>query len=365
MATNTKINGSEYYRIRRTVGYKIVDGEKKPIIKSFYGTSKGNAEDQYKEYLKAEARKEYEKKYGKDLTTFHERANFFIKNSLLVSQKYASGTKVRYESSYRVHIEGTWIDKMAVKDIVPNDVQLFYNELNVSKSTLQMIHRFMSAFYRWMIRNKYATDILSAIDMPIKKDTKKSEEIIVWDDESWDILTSRNFDFRHDLMVKMLCYSGMRIGEVLGLKYGDIRDNEIHIVRQYSMGELKKPKRNSKRVVPLHQKIERSLELHKEQHAKEMAANKYETEFIFTTDTGQLIDISNLTRSFNRFYKRHGIPQNTFHTYRRTFCTKLCEAEVPLEVASKLLGHKSLEVTAEYYALVRKPTKDNAISRLK
>lgn len=365
MATNTKINGKEYYRLRRTVGHRIVNGKKVPIIKNFYGTSKSNAENQYEKYIKEEAKKEYEKKQSKDMASFHDRANFFIDNSLSVSQKFASGTKVRYESSYRVHIEGTWIDEMLIKDIHAVDIQLFYNQLDVSKSTLKQINRFMSAFYKWMVRNEYAQDIIAAIDLPVKRDTKKSEDVEIWDADSWELLTSRNFDFRHDLLIKLLCYSGMRIGECLGLKYSDIHDNEIHVVRQYSMGEIKPPKYNSQRNIPLHYKVKVSLEEHRKIHEQEMRKYKYETDYIFTTEKGKLLDISNITRSFKRLYAREGIQAHSFHTYRRTFCTKLCEADVPLEVASKLLGHKSLEITAKHYALVSKSSKDNAINKLK
>ena len=54
MATkkNTSINGNEYFRIRRTI-----DGR----IKNFYGSSKGDAERKYKEYLEELAERKYQK----------------------------------------------------------------------------------------------------------------------------------------------------------------------------------------------------------------------------------------------------------------------------------------------------------------
>lgn len=47
--TNSNINGHEYFRTRVTVGY---DAKGKPIRKSFYGTSKSDAEAKKKKYLK-------------------------------------------------------------------------------------------------------------------------------------------------------------------------------------------------------------------------------------------------------------------------------------------------------------------------
>ena len=361
--TNTTINGHyEYYRITRTIGH---DSAGRPIKKQFCGKSKGDAERRYDNFLKEQARLKYEGEQILNTTTLHDRAIEYIENTLNVSQKYSNGTKIRYKSAYNCHIKDTWLDKMVVKDIHPSDLQRFYNQLDVSISTLKQVNRFMSTFFKWMLRNEYSNDLTAAIELPVKRDTKKSETIVIWDDDSWNLLTSQNFDFRHDLLIKLLCYSGMRIGECLGLKYGDIKGDIIHINRQYSMGEIKAPKYNSKRDIPMHDKVKEALEIHRKWHKQEMIDRDYNTEYIFTTNSGKLIEPSNLATAFNRFYKRIGITPQNFHIYRATFCTKLCESGVPLEVASKLLGHKSLEVTAKHYALVRQDSKIDAINKLK
>lgn len=95
-----------------------------------------------------------------------------------------------------------------------------------------------------------------------------------------------------------------------------------------------------------------------------MAQCNYSTEFIFTTHTGNLLDYHNIRTAFIRFYKRNQLPEKKLHAYRATFCTELCRAGVPLEVASKLMGHKSIEVTAKHYALVKQDVKIDAINRL-
>ena len=363
--TNTSINGKDYFRIRRTVGHKIVDGKREPVIKSFYGSSKGDAEKRYDNYLKEQARLKYEKESAYDNATLRERALDYIENAMLPSSRLASGTKKRYQSSYNVHVKDTYLDSMIVKDISAMDLQRFYNQLDVSMSTLKQVHRFMASFYKWMARNDYAFDITSAIELPIKQQRKIKEDIVIWEDESWEKLTSSKFDFRHDFLIKLMSYSGMRISECLGLKYADIHGDVIHVSRQYTEGELKEPKAKSKRDIPMHPKLIAAYEDHVARHQAEMARYGYKTDFVFTTQHGMMYDYSNISKAFDKFYAREGIPRHTFHTYRATFCTKLCEAGVPLEVASKLLGHKSLEVTAKHYALVRQETKKDAIALLK
>lgn len=363
--TNTEVNGHKYYRITRTIGHKIVDGKKVPIKKQFLGTSKGAAEKKYDAYLKEQARIRYEGEQIMDIATFNFRAKEYIDNALTVSAKYADGTKDVYEGAYHNHVEGTWLDKMCVRDIKAATIQKFYNELDVSKSTLKRINKFMSAMYTWMVRNDYANNVLDAVEMPEKEDTTQSEEIIIWNDTDLHYLVSRNFDFRADFLIKLMSYTGMRIGECLGLRYGDIWDSTVHVSRQYNLGSIKAPKYNSKRDIPMHFNLIVAYARHKAWHEEEMRQSGYKTDYIFTTKYGTLYEVANLRRAFNRFYKREKIEPQTFKTYRSTFCTNLCKAGVPLEVASKLLGHKSLEVTAKYYALIHKETKREAIDKLR
>lgn len=162
----------------------------------------------------------------------------------------------------------------------------------------------------------------------------------------------------------MLNYTGMRISELLDLKYSDIEGNVIHITSQLYEGAHPLPKYGSVRDVPMHNKLVRELEVHRAWHEEEMRQNGYSTEYIFTTKTGQQYDRHNLNRSMNRFYNSIGVEPHGFHVYRATFCTNLCRAGVSLEVASKLLGHKSLQVTAAHYDLIKHDTQQSAINAL-
>lgn len=355
--TNTTVNGKNYFRLRRTV-----DGKQK----NFYGTSKGDAEKKYKQFLEERAREKYEKAQYYSSATIHERAKEFIDNSLSVSQKYARGTRERYESAYRTHISGTDFDKMAASDVRAADIQKFYNELPVSAQTLKSVSKFMSAFWKWLVLNDYAPNVIVAVDLPIKPDNSRHSGIQIWEDKEIHKILM-NIDkteyFRISFMVKVLLYTGMRIGEVLALRYSDIKDGYIHVNRQVYMDEIKQPKYNSARTIPLHDALAEALEKHKEWHRQEMLNRDYKTPYIFTTSKGTLYGVSNIRRRINRFYDAINVPHKNIHTYRSTFCTQMCRCDVPLEVASKLLGHKSLEVTAKHYQMIKNDTMEEAIEK--
>lgn len=360
--TNTSINGKDYYRIRRTI-----DG----VQKSFYGSSKGDAEKKLKRYLEELAEEKASRKASYDSSTIGDRAEEYVENVLKVSQRYTKGTINRYVGEYERHIKGSSLADMKVKDISASDVQQFYNSLDVSQHGIKELNKFMSGFFKWMQRNGYCDNFLPAVEIPKKEDTSRHEEIVIWEDDeiarilsAMDACEKPQNRHRQYFLVYLLLYSGVRISEALGLKYSDIKDGIIHIDRQYYLGELKEPKWGSKRQIPMHEELKRAYEIHREWHQQEMETNGYETEFVFTTSNGRLYHQASVRKALERFYKSNSIPYKHIHAYRATFCTQMCRCGVPLEVTSKLMGHKSLEVTAAHYALVRQDSMVNAISLL-
>lgn len=366
--TVTAKDGKEYtyYRITRTIGHEWKDGKKVPVKKQFVGTSKGNAEQKYKKYLEDQA----VDKLAEDLEieairskTFGQYAEEFTYKVFPYSS-YARGTKRRYEQSYRCHIKNSWISSMPLSEIKARTIQEFYTQLDVSQQNLKAINKWMAAFYKWLSLNEYGDNILAAVSLPDKPDNRQQHGIIVWEPEEIRSIITHSTHHRLHFMMVMMYYAGLRVSECCGLEYDDITNNMISIKKQYYQGELSPPKHNSYRNIPLHPEAAKALNIHKAWHEQEMIENRYHSSFIFTSKSGQLLEYGNVRRSFIRFYKKHGITEKKIHAYRATFCTELCRAGVPLEVASKLMGHKSIEVTAKHYALVKQDVKIEAINKL-
>ena len=53
-----------------------------------------------------------------------------------------------------------------------------------------------------------------------------------------------------------------------------------------------------------------------------------------------------------------------FHTYRHTFGTNLCRKGVAIQIASSLLDHADINVTAKYYVDVSQDEKQQAVDLL-
>lgn len=372
--TNCVINGKSYFRITKVVPVRTKAGTIERKKKPFYGSSESAAKKKYDQYLenfyKEEEQRKKEQEQQKDILekiTLQDRAEEYVENVLLVSQKYAKGTISQYCGAYKNYIKDSSLGMMPLKDICPMDLQMFYNSLDVSQQRLKAIHKFMSAFNKWLCLSNYSSDFVSAVELPKKDSNTRHDGIVTWTEEEVEqILSCMARQPRHKqyFLVHLLLYSGMRISEALALKYSDIHDGAIHIERQYYLGEEKAPKWNSKRIVPLHEKLIEPLRIHKEWHENEMQKNGYKTDYVFTTSNGNLFHQASVRKALLRFYNRNNIPYKHIHAYRATFCTQLCRCNVPVHVASKLLGHKNIDVTVAHYALVKEDTLEDAIREL-
>lgn len=353
--TNTTIGGKNYYRIRRTI-----DGE----TKTFYGRSKTDAEQKYKDYIEGKSRDAPVANENYSEKAFRSMARDYIKTVLMPSQKYATATKERYSTAYKAHIAGTWLDKMRLHEIRASDIQRFYNELPVSKQTLATVNKFMRGFNRWLVMNEYAKDFISPVEIPRKPENKRHDGIVVWSDEEIQTILDNIQGHRLCFFIYILLYTGARISEAIALEHSDICDGVVHIKRQCYCGELKPPKYHSVREVPIHEELWIAYQKHIEWQKQDMEKYGYETNLLFTTSTGNMYDPKSIRKSLKKFYDSHGMSYKSPHAYRATFCTQMCRCGIPIQVASSLMGHKSIEVTASHYTRVQRDSKEDAIARL-
>jgi len=350
--TTIKSKGKEYnyFRITRTIGHRYKEGKKVPIKKQFVGSSERDAKRKYKEWLLS-----HEEEHVFDSTkTFGELADFYAYNILAVNSKYSIGTKELYTRAYENHVRTKNITNCIMSELTSEQLQKFYNELEVSKSAMANVHKFMRGFMKWQSANKYGAYLLDMVVIPDKPRIAKQEGIITWTDEEIKTILTAEPDYQLLPLITMALYSGMRISELLGLNWGDIYDDVIHVRRQFYRGSWCPPKGNKTRLIPAHTKI------------KEMCLNHAgdSEDLIFSTVNGNPLDQKNINRSLDRFYGRIGIPHKKFHAYRATFITNLCKKGVPIQTVSKLAGHENISVTAKYYAAVDMKDMSEAVKKL-
>ena len=160
-------------------------------------------------------------------------------------------------------------------------------------------------------------------------------------------------------------YTGMRIGEICGLKWSDIDWNANTVTVRRTIQRVKQtngttclmentPKtENSYRVIPLADKVRMVLEaMHQNNNLYILGKNE------------AICDPRNLQRRLATITKRNGITGVHFHSLRHTFATRLITAGVDVKTISMLLGHSSVNVTLEIYTHSNLDMKKEAINKL-
>lgn len=151
-------------------------------------------------------------------------------------------------------------------------------------------------------------------------------------------------------MVLLGVLTGMRIGEILGLRRKDVdfSSGQIRIEQACYRGLLGSPKtKGSRRTLPLPKVLVAPLI-----RIYEQATRTGEEDLVFQTRNGTPLNDTNLLhRHLKPAGWKIGMPSLSWHTLRRTHATLLQAAGASLRDAQAQLGHTRMSTTLEVYTL--------------
>jgi len=143
-------------------------------------------------------------------------------------------------------------------------------------------------------------------------------------------------------------YTGMRQAECLDLRWQnvDLDGGWLQVVKSKT--------RSGVRQVALPAPVVDALRQHRAaQRVERMAAKTWiDADLVFATTLGTRIHRRWILRWWHRQCIAAGIGRRRFHATRHTAATVMLNRGVPVEVVSKVLGHKSIAVTLGTYAEV-------------
>jgi integrase len=144
-------------------------------------------------------------------------------------------------------------------------------------------------------------------------------------------------------MFAVLAYTGVRKGEVVALRRGDVDMTVGQIVVSHSYGEATKS--GETRSIPIHEELRPILTRHF------MEMQPATGDLLFPNERGEMFSRrARLHEILAKALKRIGLPRFRLHDVRHLFASHFVMSGGDLFTLSKLLGHASVEITAEVYA---------------
>lgn len=283
-------------------------------------------------------------------------------------EAHAPTVRPKTHESYRQHIENRilpYFGSRKLRQINAEDVEQFKASLaeeDISASTvgkhLLTLKMILKTAVAWGYLNRSPAEFVK------KPRHVKKEFDFLTPNELKQLITATHE--KHRALIITACYTGMRRGELLGLKWGDIEfiQSRIFVRRTLQSERFYEPKTaSSRRSISVPQQVIAALKEHQARQAVELMEN--ELELVFPNEVGKPMDGQNLShRIFLPALKRAGLRQVRFHDLRHSYASALISAGENVKWIQKQLGHSSIQVTMDIYGHLLPEVERDASRRL-
>jgi integrase len=281
----------------------------------------------------------------------------------LEAQKVSDGTLVRYRGVLRNYLIPQF-GKMRLSQLQPQHVKVYQDDLSrrgFSASSIT-IHRTVlgGAIKQAVAFGMLSRNVVALVKPP--RENKDTTGRMLTPVEARALLDSIRGD-RLEAFYLVLLTAGLRRGEALGLRWADLdldrpNGSTLHVRQQLqwpgglaTLVPLKS--RRSVRSIPLPSITVAALLERRESQLVERREIGEEAwlagGLVFNADDGSPLHRNTMTKQFHARVKEAGIGHLRPHDLRHTYGSLLMSQGVPLKTISELMGHGSIEVTADIY----------------
>ena len=256
----------------------------------------------------------------------------------------AKSTQADYEASYRLHIQPVFGDKKLDK-IKPTDIIAWQNNLleKVSPARVRAVRAVLSVMFQDALKDGILDQSpLSLVSVPKLRKTVITPFSV---SDMASIINEADGQFANFYATAF--FTGMRSGELLGLRWSDIDSdrNEITIRRTIKMGEIRFTKTGDDRTIDIIDSLLPYIE-----NQKEITGDK--NEYVFLNKKGEhYYDIKNIRDShWKKTLKACELDYRPIYHTRHTFATVMLENNEDILWVSNMLGHSNASMTLSKYA---------------
>ena len=255
-------------------------------------------------------------------------------------------THISYTQIYDLHISPT-LGKIYIDDFKRSQLLQWQNMLSETKAyrTVKMIRTILVTIFEDAYKDELIKkNVLRLVPVPTGEDVIKKQPFSF--DEIYTILDNAPESIRAYFAIGF--FTGMRTGEIIGLKWSDIDFDKkiISVKRSIRQGRETTPKtKSSIRDIDLLNVLEPYLIKH-----KSFALN--DAIYLFETYRGEPYKkTDNISSHFwRKLLKEQNIEYRNMYQMRHTFASLMISKGENILWVSKMLGHKDTSMTLDVYA---------------
>lgn len=285
-------------------------------------------------------------------------------------KKYVKkSTYAAYQLLIQNHIKPYFGDLYEVNE---EKVQQFvFDKLDagLSEKTIRDIIIVLKMILKFGIKNGYLEYIQIDAKFPSKQEKKDLDVLSKADQKKFMEHLRNNFTFKN-LGIFICLSTGMRIGEICGLRWCDVDTVEGEIKVRHTLqriyiieGEtrhtellLDTPKTaNSVRDIPMSSELLKML--------KSLNKVVNENYYVISNDI-KPIEPRTYRNYYKKLCKQLDIPELKFHGLRHSFATRCIESKADYKTVSVLLGHSNISTTLNLYVHPNKEQKKKTIDKM-
>lgn len=354
---------------RFTVGHDPITG--KVITKNVLARTQAECREKLKAELNKAEILDYSKAdkitVGAWLDTWY---NNYVKTTLRPS------TVKNYETLIRLHIKPT-IGDIPLKQLTPTFLQQLYARLlecgrverpesenqpkGLSVKTVRNIHTIVrSACEKAVIERLLMFNPAVGCELP-RKERKEMKTLPLDQLQTFFAAAKKYGSFE---MFYLELATGLRRGELLGLKWSDINftTGAIRIQRQVQrvdgkVQEVKLKTDNAYRTIMVEKDILDMLQNMKNER-------KVQSEYVFCSPTGGILEPGAQRKKLQILLKNCGMEKIRFHDLRHTFATLALQNGVDVKTLSGILGHYSAAFTLDTYGHISTQMQQDAAQKV-
>ena len=268
-----------------------------------------------------------------------QRVDNFI-SYILIEKGLSKNTALAYRTDLNTYLKFLEEKKINYETITHLEITDFLWHLQQSGSKPTSVYRMIESirqFYKFLVAENFIkTD--PTINLTGNKLPEALPDILT-NEEVTKLLNSvsesDNLSIRNRAMLELLYATGLRVSELISLKFSNIDIEECY-VKIFGKG-------NKERLVPFGQKaqlyLKRYLRIRK----------NTKSEFIFLTRLNKPISRIEFWRQLKQIALKAGIMKNiTPHTLRHSFATHLLTGGADIRFVQEMLGHSSISTTQIY-----------------